>query len=345
MAVLIPLQRSRRARRLGLLVGATVAAGAALVPVVVIKTTAPVAGAAMAGVTCAVSGLQLAASTGASYKLTADQIRNAEAIVATGVSMDIPVRGRVVAIATALQESMLRNIRYGDRDSLGLFQQRPSMGWGTPEQIMNPVYSSWKFYKGLQRIPDWQGMSVTDAAQAVQRSGFPQAYAKHESMAVNIVAGMSGSSGGAQQINASSGCTPVGTPASTTAAGYVQIALQQVGKPYVWGGTGPNGFDCSGLIVYAWRKMGYQLKVRTSQQMHAVSLPVAQGTEKSGDLIFTRFEAGGPTHVMVVVRPGLAVEAPRTGLDVRVREYDPRSESMKFGRLPSSQMTQISTQV
>lgn len=343
MSLFLPLNRSRRAGRIGLLVG-TAAAGIALVPVILVRSAvSTVPSLDMAGVSCAVGGLHLASSTGASYNLSAEQIRNSETIVTTGVSMGIPVRGQVVAIATALQESGLRNIRYGDRDSLGLFQQRPSQGWGTEEQIMNPVYSSWKFYKGLQKIRGWQSMAVTDAAQAVQRSGFPNAYAKHEPKAVAIVAGMN--KDGIQQINAGTGCTPVGTPASSNTAGYVQVALQQVGKPYVWGATGPDGFDCSGLIVYGWRQMGFQLKVRTSQQMHEVSVPVPQGQERSGDLIFTRFAAGGPEHVLIVVRPGVAVEAARTGVPVRVRNYNPATESMRFGRLPSTQMERISAQV
>lgn len=115
-----------------------------------------------------------------------EQIPNAKAIQATGVAMRIPVRGQVVALATALQESGLRNIGYGDRDSLGLFQQRPSQGWGTPEQIMQPVYASTKFYESLKKVDGWESMTVTQAAQAVQRSGFPDAYAKWEPLATAL---------------------------------------------------------------------------------------------------------------------------------------------------------------
>ncbi|MFD0264680.1 C40 family peptidase [Kitasatospora indigofera] len=115
-----------------------------------------------------------------------EQIPNAKAIQATGVAMRIPVRGQVVALATALQESGLRNIGYGDRDSLGLFQQRPSQGWGTSEQIMQPVYASTKFYESLKKVNGWESMTVTQAAQAVQRSGFPDAYAKWEPLATAL---------------------------------------------------------------------------------------------------------------------------------------------------------------
>ncbi|MFG2919075.1 C40 family peptidase [Kitasatospora sp. NPDC048298] len=112
-----------------------------------------------------------------------EQIPNAKTIQATGIALHIPVRGQVVALATAMQESELRNIRYGDRDSLGLFQQRPSQGWGTPDQIMNPVYASTKFYEALKQVSGWESMTVTQAAQAVQRSGFPDAYAKWQPLA------------------------------------------------------------------------------------------------------------------------------------------------------------------
>ncbi|MFD8978639.1 hypothetical protein ACFV0Q_01875, partial [Streptomyces sp. NPDC059564] len=82
-------------------------------------------------------------------ELPAEQIPHAKTILATGIALKVPERGQVVALATAIQESRLRNLNSGDRDSLGLFQQRPSQGWGTPEQIRDPVYASTKFYKGL----------------------------------------------------------------------------------------------------------------------------------------------------------------------------------------------------
>ncbi len=116
----------------------------------------------------------------------AEQVPHAKTIQATGVAMNIPARGQVVALATALQESGLRNLTYGDRDSLGLFQQRPSMGWGTANEILDPVHASTKFYEELRKVSGWQSLSVTQAAQAVQRSGFPEAYAKWEPLATAL---------------------------------------------------------------------------------------------------------------------------------------------------------------
>jgi hypothetical protein len=97
-----------------------------------------------------------------------EQIPNAETIQATGIAMKVPARGQIVALATALQESGLRNLDYGDRDSLGLFQQRPSQGWGTAAEVRDPVHASTKFYEGLLKVSGWQSMTVAQAAQAVQ---------------------------------------------------------------------------------------------------------------------------------------------------------------------------------
>jgi hypothetical protein len=99
-----------------------------------------------------------------------------------------------IALATALQESGLRNIAHGDRDSLGLFQQRPSQGWGTPKEILDPTYAAGEFYKHLVKVRDYQSLPLTVAAQRVQRSGYPEAYAKHEPDAGLLAAALTGTS-------------------------------------------------------------------------------------------------------------------------------------------------------
>ncbi|MEU5220261.1 hypothetical protein AB0G79_29255 [Streptomyces sp. NPDC020807] len=126
------------------------------------------------------------------YEFTPEQASNAATISAVGTSRGLPERAVTIALATALQESALRNIEHGDRDSLGLFQQRPSMGWGTPAQIMDPVYSAGKFYEGLEKVPGYSRLPLTVAAQKVQKSGFPQAYAKHEPDATLLSAALTG---------------------------------------------------------------------------------------------------------------------------------------------------------
>lgn len=111
---------------------------------------------------------------------TAEQTNNIALIVASSIRHGLPARAGTIAVATAIQESSLRNIDYGDRDSVGLFQQRPSMGWGSVEEIMDPYYSTDKFYYSLKHLDGWQHMEVTVAAQRIQVSGFPDAYADHE---------------------------------------------------------------------------------------------------------------------------------------------------------------------
>nr|WP_249467588.1 hypothetical protein [Streptomyces fradiae] len=142
-------------------------------------------------------------SGGHTYTLSPEQASNAATISAVGTTRGMPERAVTIALATALQESALRNIDYGDRDSLGLFQQRPSQGWGTPEQIMDPVYSAGIFYDRLAEVPGYSRLPLTVAAQRVQRSGFPQAYAKHEPDAALLAAALTGRSA------ASLTCAPI----------------------------------------------------------------------------------------------------------------------------------------
>lgn len=126
------------------------------------------------------------------YELSPEQASNAATIAAVGISKGLPDRAVTIALATAMQESALRNLDHGDRDSLGLFQQRPSMGWGTPEQITDPVYSAAIFYDHLVEVPEYARLPLTVAAQKVQRSGFPEAYAKHEPDATVLTAAFGG---------------------------------------------------------------------------------------------------------------------------------------------------------
>ncbi|MFF5572949.1 heavy metal transporter [Streptomyces luteogriseus] len=148
---------------------------------------------------------------GASYAFTPEQAVNAATITAVGTARGLPERAVTIALATALQESALRNIRHGDRDSLGLFQQRPSQGWGTPKEIMDPTYSAGEFYDHLVKVPGYTRLPLTVAAQRVQRSGFPQAYAKHEPDAALLAAALTGQSAAT--------LTCEGRPAATRASG------------------------------------------------------------------------------------------------------------------------------
>ena len=117
---------------------------------------------------------------GSDWYLSPDQADNAALVAGTSVARGLPARAATIGLATALQESKLINIDYGDRDSVGLFQQRPSQDWGTARQIMDPVYSTNAFYDVLVKVEGYKDMAVTEAAQEVQRSAYPDAYAEHE---------------------------------------------------------------------------------------------------------------------------------------------------------------------
>ncbi|MGW1974189.1 C40 family peptidase [Streptomyces sp. NPDC001889] len=285
-------------------------------------------------------------------ELPAEQIPHAKTIVATGISLGVPERGQVVALATALQESRLRNLDYGDRDSLGLFQQRPSMGWGNPEQIRDPVYSSTKFYEGLLKVSGWQQMTITQAAQAVQKSGFPDAYAQWEPLSralqQAIVAilpdqGESGEDTGSPSTG--SGCVPGEDgsgfgpiPEGAVPEGYeipkdadpkarkaITWAMGQLGTPYQWGGTctdprGPDPMgrcDCSSLTQQAYRAAGVSL-TRTTYTQVKEGKAVSAKAMRPGDLIFSRGTAAVPEHVSLYMGSGLLINAPRTGTNVRI---------------------------
>ena len=131
---------------------------------------------------------------GQTARLTPEQAVNAATIAAVAERRALPARAVTIALAAAYQESELYNLDYGDRDSLGLFQQRPSQGWGTAEQILDPVYASDRFYDALVRIDEYRNLDVGVAAQQVQRSAYPDAYADHEAKARVLASALSGHS-------------------------------------------------------------------------------------------------------------------------------------------------------
>ncbi len=126
--------------------------------------------------------------------LDVGQAENAATIAAIGMRRGLPARAVSIALATAYQESDLENVDYGDRDSLGLFQQRPSQGWGSIEQVQDPVHATNAFYDALERVAGYEGLPITEAAQAVQRSGFPDAYSDHEQDARALASALTGNS-------------------------------------------------------------------------------------------------------------------------------------------------------
>ncbi|MDR1798571.1 MAG: cobalt transporter [Bifidobacteriaceae bacterium] len=126
--------------------------------------------------------------------LAPDQAANAALIAAVADAKGMSPRAVTIALATAMQESKLRNLDYGDLDSLGLFQQRPSQGWGTEEQVQDPIYAAGAFYDALALVPDFENLPITEAAQAVQRSAYPDLYAQHETTARSFASALTGHS-------------------------------------------------------------------------------------------------------------------------------------------------------
>lgn len=138
------------------------------------------------------AGCEVTQARGGPFGYPTEKFANASTIAAIAMKRELPARAAVIATATALQESKLRNLEHGDLDSVGLFQQRPSQGWGTKAQILDPVYAAEAFYDHLVKVRGWQSLPLTRVAQAVQRSGYPEAYARHEAEAVALAAAFTG---------------------------------------------------------------------------------------------------------------------------------------------------------
>lgn len=127
-----------------------------------------------------------------STAISLEQAHYASIIAGLSVKRGLPPRAASIALTTAYQESAIRNLDYGDRDSVGLFQQRPSQGWGTEKQLMDPHYASAKFYDALVKVSNWQTRDITQVAQAVQISGHPEAYRDHETDARVLASTLTG---------------------------------------------------------------------------------------------------------------------------------------------------------
>lgn len=394
-----------------------------------------------------------------------EQKQNAAIIVRTGQAMGMSKRDIVIGLMTAMQESSLRNLRGGDRDSAGLFQQRPSVRyrdgrpyWGTYSQVTNATYATRRFFTELRGVRDRSSMSLTQAAQRVQRSAYPNAYARWETAARKLAGGgsLSESRGGAALspnaadrrqanerratvpqspnaldrrqavelgvapgvsvrqaigdqaipgqpakgveparadaaesvfatppappaqpgnpglgamlppgIEATSEAAPIEdvgfdmgdaqalmaevdggdrsgatsragarsqAPASGIRASVLREARKYLGTPYVWGGTSPSGFDCSGLIQYVYRKYGVNLP-RVSYQQANAGRRVSASKLKPGDLIAWDNSPRNPgvDHIGIYAGNGTIIEAPRAGLNVRQRKLSDREMRSAWG--------------
>jgi len=291
-------------------------------------------------------------TNGETLTLNEQQLTRAAAIIATGESENVPARGQMIAIMTAVTESSLRVLSNtgaypesasipndgdgSDHDSVGLFQQRPAAGWGSVEDLMDPVWSSRAFYggpsgpnhgspRGLLDIDGWASMDPGAAAQAVQVSAYPDRYAVNQPIAEKVLATLTGVSLSSDLKCAQpAGDVPMNLPPGF-AGDFIKAAASQLGKPYVWGGgnfEGPTGggFDCSGLVLYAaYQASGGRIRLPhySGDQIYA-GQGIAWSDKRPGDLIFFSYPgAGGPHHVAIYVGGARILHAPRTGDVVR----------------------------
>ncbi|MEE1737075.1 M23 family metallopeptidase [Streptomyces sp. BE147] len=183
-----------------------------------------------------------------------EQTTNAAVITNVARTRNLKPRAAVIAVATAMQESTLHNLRHGDRDSQGLFQQRPSQGWGTVAQVTDPIHASNKFYDGLVEIPNWDTKDLARAAQGVQRSGIPDAYAKWETSAGRLVAKV----WGADVISCEQ---PAGHGKAGKASGSWQAPV---------GTKSSHNYRAGGSIWSSGTHTGVDFPVPTGTELHAV---------------------------------------------------------------------------
>jgi hypothetical protein len=251
--------------------------------------------------------------------LSADSKDIVSQIISIGKGRQLSARAWQVGIQAGMTESGLHNLDHGDRDSLGIFQMRPSMGWGTLAQLQDVTYEVNKFYDVLLAIPGWETMRPGDAAQAVERSGFPDRYHKWEPMAAFLVEGIG------QAVNVVGCGKNVGNllPPNQAAGQAIKFALGEQGKPYVWGATGPDSYDCSGLMMRAYESAGITLpRVSGDQYKAGAMMDVRQA--QPGDLIFLATDPSNPAtihHVMMYLGNGQVVEAQQTGVPVHTRKF------------------------
>ena len=311
------------------------------------------------GGTAAGSALCTASAVQASLgPLDAEQSANAAVIVDVGERLQVPGFGQVIAVATALQESGLHNLTGGDADSVGLFQQRPSQGWGSPAQILDLTFAATAFYSRLLAVPDWSAMPLTVAAQAVQRSAFPDAYAKWQAEATTIVTELAGGTVAvpvsqplaAPPLSADSSPAPAtsSTAGDGLACGVVDLppgaagqviafAAVQVGKTYLLGANGPDAWDCSSLVRAAYATASVQLPRTADQQYDFIRTrgevtagPPRLSDLQPGDLLFSQGSDPVPAtdgnpigHVALYAGNGVVIEAKGVAWGVISTTYTP----------------------
>ena len=264
-----------------------------------------------------------------------EHLEIAATIIDVGVAKGVPRWGWVVAVATAMQESGLRNLPHlgdgNDHDSIGVFQQRPSQGWGSVAQLSEPAYQAGKFFEKLSTVPGWESMPLTQAAQTVQVSAFPDAYARWTDDALHLVDQLASTltdcATDALAALPDGFALPANTPPAVATA--IFWAANQLGTPYHFGGscTDPHSgnpdkqCDCSSLMQAAYRAAGIAIPRITTDQAKT-GKPVADpALLLPGDLILIPGSEGTmttPRHVGMYLGEELIIQAPTTGDVVKI---------------------------
>ncbi len=331
------------------------AAAALLLVLALVFVGVPAIAAASQTATDGVCGPGGTAQTVADQHLDAEQMANAASIVQVVQARGLPQRASVIALATAYQESKFVNYQHptDSTTSIGLFAQM-TIYYGAAVAA-DPAKATGAFLDRLVQQPNWQTRPLADVAAGVQRPYEPYRglYAQWEPLATQLTAqlwtgpttaaagvtgttgasvtsgvpcpgagGDGGTSAGATPTPGPNGLTLTGSPSGN---GAVTFALAQLGKPYLWGGNGPNAWDCSGLTLAAWASVGVAIPRVTYTQATA-GTPVSIQDARSGDLVLipgSDGTAANPGHVGMVAGVDATgkvwlVEAPRTGLNVRL---------------------------
>ena len=309
--------------------------------------------AANSGGQCTYTPVTGGGATAAGITLSASQLQIAGAGVAVAKQRTLPAQASVDIIAAGMQESRLTNLSGGDRDSVGWLQQRPSQGWGTVAQIMDPVYAAGKFFDTLITISGWQTEAPADAIQAVQSSGNGSLYARWVPMARAVAASLLGDTSVALQCAPGGAGAPPGQAPNAQAGQVLARARAELGLPYCFdGGTsaGPShgdggsgcggqtvGFDCSGLALYAYAGVGVPLPHFAADQYtspYGHLVPISQ--DQPGDLVFWSSTGSQPGihHVAIVWSTngqpdggGQIIEAQDYNVPVHVRAWSGRDDS------------------
>lgn len=240
-----------------------------------------------------------------------------EMIIEIGEQRGLSPRAWQIAIQAGMTESGLRNVQHGDRDSLGVFQMRPSMGWGSRAEVTDPEYAINKFYDVLKGVPQWKLLRPGAAAQAVERSAFPARYNQWESMASYLVENLG-------EVPDAAGCGEDAgdeLPSNDAASTAVQYAKEQLGAPYVWGAEGPDAFDCSGLVLKAYQHAGVAMPRVADDQYDAGAMLPAEKAQP-GDLLFWAYDPADSRtihHVAIYLGDDKILEAQQPGVPVHIR--------------------------